>query len=441
MPEKPDFIVDPSGNVRDARAQNNSQASQFSSQPPVSGSSPPGRVGNSGPTQRTPGGIILIPIGLIITIVIAVFRLAGGQSQKNTYPESDVDTLNTGLHYYDQGDYMMALAHFNMVIASQPKMGEAYNDRGLTYLAMGETDKALADFNQAVQLMPNPAVPYSNRGGLHLFQGEHALALTDLDKAIELSPSLAKAYHNRGLTYLDLGDYDHAIADFDRAIELTPETMFSMQATMESRNPEGDRLLGSGFFTSLLDSQTYADLPTTYASRAMAYLQKGDYARAAADLEKAAGLGYDPGLAQQLGALQPGSNSAPRPGHWQGSGELVGIPGAIAFDIGADGQIQSFTLDLDYWGSGPCRVVSDFVFVQPDGAFSFTFDGPGIEIGISTQGRFESSTTAAGSFSGYVECITSTGEHMGGGMLNGDTWSAQWVGETGETPSGDINFK
>ncbi len=127
-----------------------------------------------------------------------------------------------------------------------------------------------------------------------------------MDKAIELSPRLAKAYHNRGLTYLDLGNYDQAIADFDQAIELTPEFIFSAQATMESQMPTGESLFGSGFFTSLMNTQTYADLPTTYASRAMAYLQKGDYENAAADLEKATQLGLDLDFAQQVGGGSAG---------------------------------------------------------------------------------------------------------------------------------------
>ncbi len=90
--------------------------------------------------------------------------MAAGQSQKNAYPETDVTTLNLGLHDYDQGDYEQAIVEFNIAIMSQPTMGEAYNDRGLTYYAMGETEKALADFNKAIELMPDPAVPYSNRG-------------------------------------------------------------------------------------------------------------------------------------------------------------------------------------------------------------------------------------------------------------------------------------
>jgi tetratricopeptide (TPR) repeat protein len=271
-------------------------------------------VGNAGApqgTQRPSGGIILIPIGLIITVIMAILRSCSGPAQTNTYPEPDVNNLNIGLQYYDEGDYEKALIHFDLAITSQPDMGEAYNDRGMAYFAMGKIDNAMTDFSKAIALLPNPAISYSNRGALYLSQGNHAQALADLNKAIELSPRLAKAYHNRGLTYLDMDKTDQAIADFNQAIELTPEYFFSAQATLESRQPTGESLFGSDFYTGLLNRETYADLPTTYASRAMAYLKQGNNAKAAADLQKATQLGLDPGFAQQLEALL--SVSTPEP--------------------------------------------------------------------------------------------------------------------------------
>ena len=133
MPDKSDFTVDPSGNVQDVRGQEqSSDPAAPSSQ--TSGSRSSIYRGNNDShqgTQRTPGGIIIIPIGLIITIIIAILRNCGGPAQKNTYPESDVNMLNSGLYSYEQGDYPKALIYFNVVIASQPEMGEAYNDRGL----------------------------------------------------------------------------------------------------------------------------------------------------------------------------------------------------------------------------------------------------------------------------------------------------------------------
>jgi tetratricopeptide (TPR) repeat protein/photosystem II stability/assembly factor-like uncharacterized protein len=446
LPDNPDFIADADGNVRPVRGQSALHGSQSPPPPPESGSPGTGNYGSTGSTKGTPGGFIVIPIGLILTLIFAVLRNCGGQAQKNTYPESDVNQLNSALYQYDQGDFQMALIYFNQVISSQPEMGEAYNDRGLTYYAMGYTDKAMADFNKAIQLLPDPAVAYSNRGALYLSLANHEQALADLDKAIELSPRLAKAYHNRGLTYLDLGKNDQAIADFNQAIELTPEDIFSMQATEQSRQPAGNRLLGSGFFTGLIDRETYADLPTAYASRAKAFLNQGDYARAAEDLKKATQLGLDPDYAQQLTALlsvftqepQPVSIPVPLAGHWEGSSRHAGYLGLVSFDIAEDGLIHDFKLDLVFGPDNSCPVTMQDVLLQPDGTFSFTFGTPGSEGGNLIQGKFENIMVVTGSFSRHVECISTTGEYINGELSHGASWSAQWISSPALTPTENI---
>ena len=434
MPDKPDFIIDSSGEVRDVRGRNYTR-SQSSSQQPEPGSSTSGKGGYTRSTRRPSGSVILIPIGLIITLIITVLRMLNGPVQENSYPKSDVNMLNSGISNYNQGDFEKAMMYFNLVIASQPDMGEAYNDRGLTYYAMGEINKAIADFNKAIELLPNPAVAYSNRGGLYLSQSNQEQALADLDQAIELSPRLAKAYHNRGLTHLDLGNYAQAIADFDQAIELTPEFMFSAQATLENQKPTGGSLL-----TGLMNGQTDVDLPKAYASRAIAYLQKGDYARAVADLEKATLLGLDPGYAQQVKALLPISTLIPQSGHWEGISNHSGYQGTVSFDIGADRQVHDFKLDLIFGTGNSCQVAADDILLQPDGTFSFTFGTPDSEGGNIIQGEFESSTIVVGIFSRHIECISTTGEDINGELSQGASWSAEWVSGLGEPTKENTTF-
>ena len=320
MSNKPDFIVDPYGNVQDVRGSKNASGSQsYSSQNSRAGVPSGEGLHGTGKSisgnQRTPGGVIIIPIGLILTLLIALCRMVGGISAPNSYSEAEVNSLNLGNHFYEMGIYEAAIGEFNIAIASAPDMGEAYNNRGLAYFAIGENNKALADFDKAIELMPNSGGSYSNRGAVYLSLGNYDQAIADLDKAIKLSPDLAKAYHNRGLVYLSMGEADKAILDFDKAIELTPETLFTMQATMESRMPTGESPFGNGALNSMMDEQTYADLPKTYAGRAMAYLQKGDYERANADMEKAEALGFKLGFPPQTATQTP---VIPQAGHWDG---------------------------------------------------------------------------------------------------------------------------
>ena len=79
MSNKPDFIVDPSGNVKDVRGSKNGSASQsYSSQ--NSGT----RVQSSSKNQSTSGGVTIIPIGLILTLILTLCRLlAAGTSARD----------------------------------------------------------------------------------------------------------------------------------------------------------------------------------------------------------------------------------------------------------------------------------------------------------------------------------------------------------------------
>ena len=318
MSNKPDFIVDPYGNVEDVRGSKNSSGSQsYPSQnsrargPSGAGLQESGR--SSSKNQSTSGRVTLIPIGLILTLILTLCRMLAGMSVQNRYSAAEVNSLKMGRLFYDMGNYEAAIGEFDTALASAPDMGEAYNNRGLAYFAIGETNNALADFDKAIELMPNTGGTYSNRGAVYLSLGNYDQAIADLNKAIELSPDLAKAYHNRGLVYLSMAEADKAILDFDKAIDLTPETPFTSRATTESRMPTGESPFGNGALNGMLDEQTYADLPKTYASRAMAYLQKGDYERANADLEKAEELGFNLGFPPLTATQTP---VLPEAGYW-----------------------------------------------------------------------------------------------------------------------------
>jgi tetratricopeptide (TPR) repeat protein/photosystem II stability/assembly factor-like uncharacterized protein len=314
MADKPDFIVDPSGNAQDVRGQKNSpEPHPSSAQKP--GSRPARPRGDSylytqyNQTPKSRPGFIVIPIGLLITLIVGVLRLFGGHAAQNTHSDTNVSMMNAGVYSYNAGDFDEAILNLNIVIMDDPNFGEAYNNRGLAYFAKGETDRAMVDFDKAIQLLPDLAVPYSNRGLVYLAMGQPGQALADLDKAIELNPKFSKAYYNRGLGHLDLGNTDQAIADFDKAIDFTPEWIASMQMKM----PTGESPLTRSLTNDLMNSQTYADLPKVYASRAMANFQKGNDDSAMADLKKAVELGLDAETAQQIDALFSAGNGSNPP--------------------------------------------------------------------------------------------------------------------------------
>jgi len=296
MANRPDFVVDSSGTARDARRQKYSGgAASTPPRDPETGH-PEHGLGirtspQSGQVPRGVPGVIFIPIGLILTLAVALSRFVIGQVGDNNYSESEISSLNQGSIHFSNGEYETALVDFNSAIRSRPDFGEAYNGRGLVYNAMGNYEEALADFDRAIELLPDWAGSYSNRGIAYFALGEYDRAIADLDMAIQLEARFAKAYYNRGLVNHAMGNYDSAIADFDRAIEFTPEGSYPR---LYNSTPGPGSELVEGLLEYMMLNQSAADLPLAYASRGVAYLNNGDIDRATADLEKAVALGLDP---------------------------------------------------------------------------------------------------------------------------------------------------
>jgi len=299
MANKPDFIVDQNGNVRDVRYTVYSNETS-SSQERGTGSSTQRQIRQADSNQKPGGGVVWIPIGLIFTLILVAFRMCLASKQENLYTENNVKTLNRGMWLYNSGDYEKAIMEFDDVIDSQPEMGEAYNDRAIAYFAIGEIDQALEDLNKAIELMKNPALSYNNRGYIYYFEGNYRQAIDDLEKAIELSPHLAKAYHIRGLVAMDMGNFKNAIADFDKAIEFTDENLFSLKATVDYPRSQDQGQFTESISSLFMSLEYDADLPYVYADRAIAYLNEGKLEKASEDLDDAVRLGLDPELAQQI---------------------------------------------------------------------------------------------------------------------------------------------
>jgi Flp pilus assembly protein TadD len=325
MSDRPGFIVDPQGNVRDVRNEPARPIPSEGSPPPPASrwmglkGAPPSQpppplhryVQVNASQPRRSGGLIFIPIGLIITLVITLARCLGGNSQ-NTYSEAGVNALNFGTHEYAQGNYSMALVEFNQAIDSEPKMAEAFNGRGLTYSALGDEARAIADFTQAITLKQGWSAAYSNRGASYFINGDEELALADFVQAIQLDARNAKAYYNRGLLHQKRNELDAALLDFTKAIELTPEMVYAFRSTLASKGTPGafNEIMASSNQEMDLTS-TYADLPRAYLLRAGVHLAMGAADLAAADLQKALSLGLPSSEALWMQALMDGLQGLP----------------------------------------------------------------------------------------------------------------------------------
>ena len=118
--------------------------------------------------------------------------------------------------------FVEARISLNRVIALEPTLADAYNNRAAVSLELKEYQDALADCDHAISLTPNFADAYSNRASALNKLKRRQEALASYDKALALRPDLAGAWLGRGNVYSELKLFDKALAAYDRALALRP---------------------------------------------------------------------------------------------------------------------------------------------------------------------------------------------------------------------------
>lgn len=96
--------------------------------------------------------------------------------------------------------------------------------RALAYKRVGQYDLALADYDQVLALDPDAAEVYVNRGAVYMVMKNYASALADYNRAIELAPDLWQAYYNRANAHEKLGNSKQTNDDLIMSVRLKTET-------------------------------------------------------------------------------------------------------------------------------------------------------------------------------------------------------------------------
>lgn len=123
-----------------------------------------------------------------------------------------------------RGQYLLALASLDQLLARNPSSAADYNNRGLMHFQAGDRAAALADFNRAIKLNPQAANAFNNRANCYATQQDWPRAIADYQRAIALDPENIRAWLNQGITYRELQQWAQAIAHFDRALCLNQQT-------------------------------------------------------------------------------------------------------------------------------------------------------------------------------------------------------------------------
>jgi len=197
---------------------------------------------------------------LVIFSIVVSFSCMDVGAADNSPQSSEIQKhIDKGIQFGNEGDFEKAISEFKEVLKLDPKNVHAYNNIGVAYFRIGNLDEAIAYYTKAIDLGIADANMYFFRGQMFgKYRQEDAKAIKDYTKAIELQPKFSRAYLNRALSYSMIKEHDKAIADFNKMVEIRP-----------------------------------ADLKSIIDNRAEQYFQKGDYAKAWADVERAKELGVE----------------------------------------------------------------------------------------------------------------------------------------------------
>jgi tetratricopeptide (TPR) repeat protein len=132
--------------------------------------------------------------------------------------------------YNANGDYNLALADAEAVLAMQPDDIWGLDLRARMQWNLNQRDVAFADMDRAVALKPANAILVGRRGDLHARAGHFELAVRDYDAVLALKPKHFGSWKQRVRMFALQGDYDAALRYAQDAAQILPEEWWFNEA-------------------------------------------------------------------------------------------------------------------------------------------------------------------------------------------------------------------
>jgi predicted Zn-dependent protease len=193
-----------------------------------------------------------------------------------------------------KGDTAAAAKEFDRAIKSDPADAHGWMYRATLRERNGDVPAALADLEVAVKADPDAFAARYQRGVLRSRQHKYAEALPDFESVPAASRVWPAYFIERGWAEQQLGMLEQARADYTEGLgkRPTPETRVALQANLAGvHNLIGDfrAAISSCDAALAIDAKCGA----AYFERGRARLRTGEVALGLADLEQAAGAGFD----------------------------------------------------------------------------------------------------------------------------------------------------
>lgn len=141
------------------------------------------------------------------------------QTQSKTISFSNEQQLKNSIKAKaTQGEYVVAIALLDQLIALRPDNAANYNNRGLMHFRNNQIIEALCDLSLALEINPQLDSAYNNRANCYAAQGDLDDAIADYDLALDLNPGNLRAWINQGITFRELELYELGLENFDIAL-------------------------------------------------------------------------------------------------------------------------------------------------------------------------------------------------------------------------------
>lgn len=148
---------------------------------------------------------------------------------KNKKKSMKINYFETGIAFFNHGDYKRAVEFLTKFIAENPEHSEAYENRAIAYYHLNEDDKAIEDLNKAIEIDPQNENALINRG-LHYFEKkDYDQALDNYLAAYEIYNSL-ETLKNIIDAYMQKGHYHPAKPFCKRLLNASPNDKWAIRA-------------------------------------------------------------------------------------------------------------------------------------------------------------------------------------------------------------------
>jgi len=198
-------------------------------------------------------------------------------------PDHAETESNLGIVHKDRGDLDQARACLHRALALKPDHPGVHSNLGVVLKEEGKLDEAAACFERALALNPNYHEALVNLAATFQAMGRFEDAVASCRRALTLAPDNVGAHCNLGAALQALDRPDEAMEIYRRALALNPKSA-------EVYSNIGTALQGVGKRDEAIESYRRAlelkpDAAGAHLNLALALLQRGDFARGAAEYE------------------------------------------------------------------------------------------------------------------------------------------------------------